>query len=77
MKFSLKIKMILIIVCIATGISVLAIVIYDKGIHDVIETQYEDRSVDIARLVAEKILDCWQETEMLFLFNWFVAHFSS
>ena len=55
MKFSLKIKMILIIVCIVTGISVLAIVIYDKGIHDVIETQYEDRSVDIARLVAVEI----------------------
>ena len=43
------------IVCIAAVISILAISIYDRGIHDVIETQYEERSIDIAKLVAVEI----------------------
>ena len=55
MKFSLNKKTILLIVCIAVVISILSIVIYNKGIHDVIESQYEDRSIDIANLVAVEI----------------------
>ena len=55
MKFSLKKKAILLIVCIAAMISVLSIVIYDRGILDVIESQYEERSIEIAKLVAVEI----------------------
>ena len=55
MKASLKIKTIIMIVCIAATISIMAIIIYKTGIHDVIESQYEDRSIDIARLVAVEI----------------------
>ena len=55
MKFTLIKKTILLIVCIAAMISVLAIVIYNKGIYDVIESQYEARSVDTAKLVAVEI----------------------
>lgn len=55
MRFTLKKKTILLIVFIAAMISLLAIFIYDKGIHNVIESQYEDRSIDIARLVAVEI----------------------
>lgn len=55
MKFSLNKKTIVLIVSIAALISILAIIIYDKGIQDVIEQQYEERSVDIARLVATEI----------------------
>ena len=55
MKLTLKGKTILLIVCIAAIISILAIAIYDKGIKDLITTQYEERSVDITRLVAESI----------------------
>ncbi|MBR1707201.1 MAG: diguanylate cyclase [Clostridia bacterium] len=55
MKFSLKKKTILLIVCIAAIISLLAIVIYDKGIHDVIELQYEERSIEITKLVAAEL----------------------
>ena len=55
MKFSLKKKTILLIVCIAAIISILAIIVYNKGIHDVIKTQYEERSIEIARLVSVAI----------------------
>ena len=55
MKFSLRKKTILLIVCFAAVISCLAFAIYDKGIHDVIETQYEMRSIELARLVAVEI----------------------
>lgn len=53
MKFSLNRKAILLNVCIAAVISILAIVIYDSGIHNVMESQYEKRSIEITRLVAE------------------------
>lgn len=55
MKFSLKKKAILLMVCIAAVISTLAIFIYNSGIHRVIESQYEERSIEIARLVAVEI----------------------
>ena len=55
MKFSLSKKAILLIVVIAVVISLLSAVIYNRGIHDVIKSQYESRSIDIARLVAVSI----------------------
>ena len=55
MKFSLNRKAILLIVLIVAIISVMAIVIYDRGIRDVISTQYEERSIEIARLAAAEI----------------------
>ena len=55
MKFSLKKKTILLIVCITVVISALAVVVYNKGIHDIIKTQYEARSVEIAKVVAVAI----------------------
>ena len=55
MKFSLNRKTILLIVCIAAVISLLSVFIYDKGIGDVIKTQYEERSIEIARLVSLEI----------------------
>lgn len=55
MKSSLSKKIILLIVTIAVMISCLAVVIYDRGIHEIIDSQYESRSIDIARLVAVSI----------------------
>lgn len=52
MIFSLSKKTILLIVCIAVVISVLAVAIYSKGISDVIRTQYEGRSIDIVSALA-------------------------
>jgi len=52
MKFSLKMKTILLIVSIAVLISAGGVLVFDKGLRDVVETQYEDRSIDIAKLVA-------------------------
>ncbi|MBQ6550582.1 MAG: hypothetical protein IJL78_04155 [Lachnospiraceae bacterium] len=75
MKFSLNRKAILLIVFIVAIISAMAIVIYDKGIKDVISTQYEERSMELAGLVAaeidserlsnvrEKILEIYNQTE--------------
>ena len=55
MNFSLGKKTFLLIVCIAAVISTLAILIYSKGIRDVITSQYEARSIDISQLVAGQI----------------------
>jgi diguanylate cyclase (GGDEF)-like protein len=55
MKFSLNKKATLLIICLAAIISLLAIIIYNRGIHNVIESQYGARSVDIAKLVAVEL----------------------
>ncbi|MBR0302246.1 MAG: hypothetical protein IJQ80_00185 [Clostridia bacterium] len=55
MKFSLKKKTIFLIVFIAVVTSALAIVVYNKGIRDVITSQYESRSIEISKLVAVNI----------------------
>ncbi|MBP5231521.1 MAG: diguanylate cyclase [Clostridia bacterium] len=55
MKFSLNKKAILLIVCIAVVVGLMATAVYGIGIHDLIETQYEEHSVNIARLVAVEI----------------------
>lgn len=55
MKFSLTKKTIILVVCINVVISLCAVAIISKGIRDVIQTQYEERSLDIANLVSLEI----------------------
>ena len=55
MKFSLNKKAILLIVSIAILISLLTFAIYLKGIRDLIQIQFEERTVEIARMVAADI----------------------
>ena len=55
MKFSLKRKTVGFAVCISFVIAIMAIVIFYKGIQDVIQSQYKSRSLDIANLVASEI----------------------
>lgn len=54
-KSSLIKKSILLIVCLAIAIGVFAIAIYNKGIYDVIISQYKHYSIDITKLVAVEI----------------------
>ncbi len=54
-KSSLIRKTILLIVCLAIAISTFAIVIYTKGLYDVIISQYKPYSIDITKLVASEI----------------------
>lgn len=55
MSFSLNKKVIVLIVSFAAIISMLAVAVYYKGIHDVVVSQYEGRSIDIAKLTAVEI----------------------
>lgn len=55
MKFSLKIKTIMLIVAIGLLIGFVAVIIYDKGIHDIIQEQYSSQSIGIANTVAVEI----------------------
>ena len=55
MKYSLRRKTILLIVGIATIICVLAFIIYYQGISNLTKEQYEERSVEIARMVAVEV----------------------
>ena len=55
MKLSLKKKTALFIIIIAVIVSMFSIAIFNSGIYQVIKTQYEQRSIDVANLVAEEI----------------------
>ena len=55
MRFSLNRKAILMMVCSTALIGVLAIVIYNKGINDVIKNQYEERSIELTKMVAVEL----------------------
>ena len=55
MKSSLTKKTIIVFMCIAIVIGTFAIAIYNKGSYDMIISQYEHYSIDIARLVAAEI----------------------
>ena len=55
MKLSLTKKTVLVIVCIAFVIGTFAIAVYNKGSYDMIISQYEHYSIDIAKLVAVNI----------------------
>ena len=56
MKVSLKAKVIFLIVSVAILIGVSAIIVYDRGISSLVIKDYESRSVEITRTMAE-ILD--------------------
>lgn len=55
MRFSLNRKAILMMVCSTALIGLLAIVIYNKGITDVINNQYEERSIELTKMVAVEL----------------------
>ena len=55
MKFSLQMKAILLIAFLGLLVSIMAILIYGKGIHEIIGTQYAERSIDIAKTVAVEL----------------------
>ena len=55
MKFSLSRKAIVLIVSIALVISIIAVVVYNIGIRDVVKTQYSERVLEISKLVAESV----------------------
>lgn len=55
MKFSLSKKAIVLIVSIALVISIIAVVVYNIGIRDVVKTQYSERVLEISKLVAESV----------------------
>lgn len=59
MRFSLRKKTILLIVSIGLLIGVIAVLIYGRGIHDLVRTQYANQSIDIANTVAVELeSDC-------------------
>lgn len=55
MKFSLKRKTILLIVAIGLLVGLVSVIIYDKGIHSIIQDQYSNQSIDLAKTVAMEI----------------------
>ena len=56
MKLSLKAKAIILIISVAALIGISAIVVYDRGISSLVTNDYESRSVEITRAMAQ-ILD--------------------
>lgn len=54
-KFSLKKKTIVLVLCIAVMTSLFTIVVINKGISDVIEVLFWDRSTGFANLVSSEI----------------------
>ena len=56
MKLSLKAKAIFLIISVAALIGISAIVVYDRGISSLVTNDYESRSVEITRAMAQ-ILD--------------------
>ena len=55
MKLSLKKKTALFITIIAVIVSMLSIAIFNSGLYMVIKKQYEQRSIDVANLVAQQV----------------------
>ena len=55
MRFSLRKKTIVLVISITVIIGLVAVVIFNNTINDIIQTQYKERSIDIANLVSLEV----------------------
>ena len=55
MRFSLRKKTIVLVISITVIIGLVAVVIFNDTINDIIQTQYKERSIDIANLVSLEV----------------------